>query len=174
MKDKPKIVAITGAESTGKSALAKTLAEYYNTPFIPEYAREYVQNLNRKYTYDDVEIIARKQVEELQNLKKLNHPIIILDTWLVITKIWFKVVFNRYPEWIEDEIMNTEIDLFLVCDTDLPWVADNVRENAGDKRKSLQKMYIEELEKYGFPYRIVKGEGKSRTENAIQFINKLL
>ena len=66
---KPKIVVITGAESTGKSKLAELLADKYNVPFIPEYARMYIENLGRKYEYSDVEIIAKKQIEQLNSLK---------------------------------------------------------------------------------------------------------
>ena len=59
-------VVICGPESTGKTTLARYLANYYNTKWIPEYAREYIGNLDRAYTYQDVEIIAKKQVKQFQ------------------------------------------------------------------------------------------------------------
>ena len=67
MNNKPKIIVITGAESTGKSTLTERLANHFNAPFIPETARQYVEKLNRKYTYSDVENIAKMQIEQFRD-----------------------------------------------------------------------------------------------------------
>lgn len=170
MKTSQKIIVITGAESTGKSVLTDWLANYFQAPFLPEFAREYIENLNRKYTYDDVELIAREQISRLEAIKTKNSDAhyIFIDTWLIITKIWFEVVFNRLPSWLDDQIKNTPIDLFLVCDTDLPWIPDPVRENGGEQREILQKKYIEAIEDYNFNFKIVSGKNQERNSNALQ------
>lgn len=170
---KTKIIAITGAESTGKSTLAKALAQHYNIPFVPEFARSYVEELHRSYTYDDVILIAQKQVEQYNEMVSKQVPLIILDTWLLITKIWLDVVYGKVPDWIDNKIKETRIDAFLVCDTDLPWVADSVRENGGTNREKLQQIYIRELENYQFPYYIIKGNYTERKKAAIEIISKL-
>lgn len=162
---------ITGAESTGKSVLTETLAKHFNVPFIPEIARSYIENLKRKYNYKDVEIIAKQQVSLLNDLSKSNHRFLFVDTWLIIAKIWFEVVFNEVPQWIENEIQNADIDLFLVCDTDLPWVPDLVRENGGKNREILQKKYIQQIEYYNFKYKIISGQDEKRFQNAINSLN---
>ncbi len=172
-KTSPKIIVITGAESTGKSTLTEALAKYFNVPFIPEIARDYVEHLNAKYNYNDVEKIAKRQVEQLNQLKNTNHPFIFVDTWLIITKIWFEVVFKKTPDWFESEIQKNKIDLFLVCDTDLPWIADPVRENGGEQREILQNKYIETIREYNYEYKIVRGEGEKRIENALCYISDL-
>ncbi len=173
LKDRPKIIAITGAESTGKTTLSKALSIHYGVPFEPEFARNYIRDLNRKYTYRDVEIIAKKQLEQYNQHVNSNNPLVILDTWLLITKVWFEVVFKKAPDWIDMAIKKNQVDLFLVCDIDLPWMADEVRENGGENRVRLQKRYIEELEKYQFSYKIVHGTGDIRVQNAISFIDGL-
>lgn len=173
MKNRPNIVAITGAESTGKSTLSEALSKHYGVPFQREYARNYIRDLHRKYTYQDIEIIAQKQLEQYNQLVNRSAALVILDTWLLITKVWFEVVFQRAPGWIEQAIEENKIDLFLVCDIDLPWMADDVRENGGENRVWLQKRYIEEIEKHNFAYRIVNGTGANRTRNAISFIKEL-
>lgn len=170
MNHKPYIVAVTGAESTGKSTLAEALAKHYHTPFIPEFARDYIRSLHGKYTFSDVEFIAKKQVEQYKMLLSEQHQVIILDTWLFITKIWFDVVYGNVPVWLEENIMQFGIDLFLVCDTDLPWEADDVRENGGEKRAKLQQRYINEIEKKMFRYQLVQGSDENRTINAIRLI----
>lgn len=57
-KKEPWRIVVTGSESTGKTALAKFLAEKTNNIWVPEYAREYVEHLNRPYQYEDVMQIA--------------------------------------------------------------------------------------------------------------------
>lgn len=172
MTGHPKIVVITGAESTGKSELTEWLAKKINVPFIPEYARTYIESLDRPYNYTDVEIIAQKQIEQFNNLRISNFPVIIVDTWLIITKIWFEVVFKKVPSWLEQELNNTSIDLFLVCNTDLPWKPDPIRENGGDKRIVLQNKYLSELKKYGFNYKIVSGTNSKRHSNALRILKQ--
>jgi NadR type nicotinamide-nucleotide adenylyltransferase len=173
LKHKPKIVVITGAESTGKSELTKNLAHHFKVPYISEFARQYVENLGRKYNYSDVEKIACEQVKQMDNLKSQNYPFIFADTWLIITKVWFELVFNKTPDWIENKIKKTKIDLFLICDIDLPWIPDSVRENGGEKRIILQELYIKYLKKYNFNYEIISGLGKLRFENALKIVSKM-
>jgi len=173
LKNRPKIIVITGAESTGKSTLTKELASHFKVPFIIETAREYVENLDRKYNFQDVKNIARSQIEALNKYKDSDYPYIFVDTWLIITKIWFEKVFGKTPNWLEKEINQTEIDLFLVCNIDLPWVQDPVRENGGEKRIILHNNYITDLNEFGFNYKIVSGENENRIKNALQHLKLL-
>ncbi len=173
MKTKQKVIIITGAESTGKSVLTRQLATHFGVPFIAEYARNYIENLDRKYNYSDVEHIARAQVEQLEELKQQNHPWIFSDTWLIVTKIWFEEVFNKVPSWIDSEIKNSKIDLFLICDTNLPWIADSVRENGGERRIFLQNRYLKTIEDYGFRYEIISGVNEARFLNALKALKNL-
>jgi nicotinamide riboside kinase len=142
VKTSPKIIVITGAESTGKSTLTEALAKYFKCPYIHEIAREYVEKLERDYNYNDVETIARMQVEQFRKIQNTNDPYIFIDTWLLNTKVWFEEVFAQTPDWLLSEIISIKADLYLVCDIDLPWVYDPVRENGGEKREFLQKKYI--------------------------------
>lgn len=173
LNTKPKIIVITGAESTGKSVLTEQLSNAFNSPYIPEIAREYVGNLNRKYTYQDVEQIARIQIEQLKNAKQQAESFVFVDTWLIIIKVWFEFVYNITPDWLIEEIRSTKIDLFLICDIDLPWIDDPVRENGGENRAILQNLYIKNIVEFGFNYRVVSGSGNQRLTNAIRFIEEL-
>lgn len=164
-------IAITGPESTGKTTLAKQLAELYNGRYIPEFAREYVEKLPHHYTFADVEAIANTQIDQYQSTKSGSEQMFFFDTWLIITKVWFNWVFGWTPEWLEDKIHDCPIDLFLLCRPDLPWEADAVRENGGENRLKLYDQYRNELNLYGFKYVEIGGSGEDRLQSAIDAIN---
>ena len=167
-------IILTGAESTGKSTLAKQLAEYYETVFIPEYARTYVENLGRSYNYEDVVHIAKVQTKiEAAYLYK-SKKYLFIDTGLIVTKVWFQEVYGKYPDWLNNAIVKNLPDFYLICDIDLPWKNDAVRENGTfEQRKYLMNKYIEEIKKFGVHYAIIKGQGDARLKNAINEIEKL-
>lgn len=159
-------VILTGPESTGKSDLSLWLAAEYNVNCIKEYAREYIEKLDRPYNYDDVVNIARMQIKQFNAGSEKTSSMLIADTYLIITKIWFVRVFGRSPSWVDSEIRKTKDDLYLLCKPDIPWVQDDVRENGGEMRKVLFNDYKNELIKANLNYAIVEGEGPVRFENA--------
>jgi NadR type nicotinamide-nucleotide adenylyltransferase len=168
-EDNLKWVVISGPESTGKTELARDLSEKFGTVYVPEYAREYIERLNRPYTYADVEQIAKHQAFEEHHYKsKASNGLLLFDTWFIITKVWFDLVYGKCPEWIIPHIQSTQINLFLVCNTDLPWIPDPVRENGGEKREQLLQRYCSEIRSFGFKYEVINGTGKARVENAIK------
>jgi len=169
-----KRIVLIGPESTGKTELAQFLSKKLDTVFVPEYAREYIENLNRKYTYNDVVHIAETQINLSKRFINQANKVLFYDTYLIITKIWFKVVFNTYPSWIDKELTENPIDLFLLCNTDIEWLPDAVRENGGKMRDKLFEIYKQEIEDYGFKYEIIKGVGEERFQNAQNIITNYL
>lgn len=162
-------IAIIGPESTGKTLLAQSLAKLYGGHFVPEYARSFIANLNRKYTYDDVIAIAKKIIEDWNNNRIQSAPV-FFDTEMIITKVWFEVVFNKVPSEIQHWIDTMQFDAFLLCKDDLPWKPDPVRENGGIMRKVLFHKYQNEIEKTGIPYAIVRGIDMERIKNATKML----
>ena len=166
-------IVVTGPESTGKTTLAKQLAEYYHGQYLPEYAREFIEELSHPYTFEDVETIAKAQIKQFQETQNSPDKVFIFDTWLIITKVWFDWVFGKAPLWIEGQIKNCEMDLFLLCQPDIPWEADRVRENGGENRVKLFMQYRRELIDYGFNFVEISGTGEERLTNAIAAISKV-
>ena len=164
-------IAVTGPESTGKTTLAKQLAESFNGIFIPEYARQYIEKLPHHYQYGDVENIAMEQVRQYFDTINRDQNFFVFDTWLIITKVWFMWVYNTTPVWLDERIRNCPVDLFLLCRPDLPWEADPVRENGGDNRHKLFELYRTELEHYGFDFVEIGGLGEERIANSIQSVS---
>ncbi len=170
-----KKIAILGPECTGKTELSISLATYYNSPFIPEFARKYVENLGRKYTCQDLEIIAQHQIEEFAQFEQSyskKSPYLFLDTELIITKVWFLHVYKYCPSWLEKAIINSSIDFYLLCKPDIPWEEDSVREN-GNLRDFFYDWYKKELILLNAHFAEIGGLGQIRTETAIRHINSL-
>ena len=165
-------IVITGPESTGKTTLSQELAARYHTTWLPEFAREYVQNLNRPYTMDDVLCIAKKQ-SELEEQYAKNSDLFFIDTDLIITKVWLLHVYKTCPAWIDIWLKKAPRSLYLVCEPDLPWVFDPVRENP-ELRNFFMQWYCDEIKSYGFPYKFVSGVGEKRTKNAIKQLEPFL
>jgi len=186
MKPIQKIVVL-GPESTGKSTLCSALAAHYQTIWTPEYARAFLSKNGTKYTYDDLLTIAKGQIQkEEEALASLNKNTVdqptpkisnklILDTDMYVMKVWCEYVFNNCHHYILEQINQRSYDLYLLCDIDLPWTADEMREypDAGP-RIELFTIYRELLINQNTPWGIVSGTGKERTENAIQLIDQHL
>ena len=168
-----KRVAVIGPESTGKSTLCEQLSHHFHSPWVPEYARKYIERLERPYTYEDVEQIAMYQVEELSIGAIPGKPFIFYDTELIITKVWFLHHYKKMPSWLDEAIKGCDIAHYLLCYPDLPWEYDPLRENP-EIREELFEWYRREVEALGIPYTIVRGDGTARTEQAIEALNQIM
>jgi len=167
-------IAILGPESTGKTMLAKQLADYFEAPWIPEYAREYVEKLSNPYTYEDICTIARKQIEQEEEIEnqESKDQYIFFDTELIITKVWFSFRFGQVPDFVTEQLHAGFFDLYLLCLPDLPWEPDPVREH-GEDRDFFFNWYKKEIEQTGKPYVIVSGIGNQRFQNALTGLKTL-
>ena len=166
-------IAITGPESTGKSTLAEKLAHHYKTDFIPEYSRTYLENFAGQYTEDDVVEIAKGQYNLILEEEKKSSKILIADTEIVVCKIWVEYVFKHSNKVIDEILKQQNFDLYLLCDIDLPWVYDPLRENPNlEEREELFEIYKSTLEQMKVPFEIVSGDDEVRVNNAIKIIEK--
>src|SRR6185312_339760 len=186
-----KKIVVIGPESTGKSTLCEKLAEHYNTLWVPEYAREYLEKNGTEYSYDDLLIIAKGQIkleedisyqlsitsrEQSTKLAADTSPLIphhlFIDTDMYVMKVWAEFVFNKSHNWILNQIASRKYDLYLLCDVDLPWVEDVLREYPDDKiRKKLFLFYKELMVNQSTPWHIISGNYEERLDKAIKFID---
>ena len=167
-----KIVA-TGPESTGKSTLCEQLAKKYNTNWVPEYAREYLLKLGRPYTYDDLLVIARGQLEQEDRITaSAKSPLVFIDTDMYVMKVWCEYVFGKCHSFILNEIVKRKYDVYLLCNTDLPWVADELREYPDlESRERLYHMYKDLMINQSTPWFDISGNYEERLEKAISIVN---
>jgi NadR type nicotinamide-nucleotide adenylyltransferase len=165
-------IAVVGPESTGKTVLCEQLALHYHTIWVPEYARHYFESKSIDgHTRDDLNIIYESQIRlEREAIKKANK-FLFCDTNLISGKVWSDVVFNKAADFISEHISHIDHDLHLLCDIDIPWVADEQRRNQHD-RKEIMQMHIDELKKLGLSFEVINGIGETRLKNAIAAISK--
>ncbi|MEO7835181.1 MAG: ATP-binding protein [Ginsengibacter sp.] len=177
MKKIKKIVVI-GPESTGKSTLCEKLATHYHSLWVPEYAREYLEKNGAEYNYEDLLTIAKGQIglEEKMSMEQstFDHlqPMLFIDTDLYVMKVWSEYVFNRCNNWILNKIAERKYDLYLVCNTDLPWVEDSLREYPDEKiREKIFHFYKDLMVNQSTPWCIISGNYDERFEKAVKFID---
>ena len=165
-----KKIAIVGPESTGKSTLAKDLAAHYQTEWVPEFAREYLDQIKRPYKFEDLSEIAKGQLNLEQKKAKNANDLLFCDTNLIVIKVWSEFKYGKCEPQIIEQIQASDYDLHLLTDIDFPWTPDPLREHP-DKRQELFDIYVKELEGFGFDYEIISGHGNARLDNAISAIN---
>ena len=171
-------VVLYGPESTGKTTLAKALAEHYQTPWVPEFARPYLQQkweLNQSVcTLEDLPIIAQGQLEAENAAMPEANRLIICDTNILVTKVWSETHFDGYCAPALNAILaNTQYDLYLLTSIDVPWEKDDLRDRPND-REDMFTYFKKQLEDFNFPYLVLEGNPKSRLEKAVAAIDQLL
>ena len=165
-----KRIAVTGPESTGKSWLAANLADEFSEPWVPEFARAYLGKLEQ--TLRIIMIFLKlpggssAQKKHWQRLQKNGFSVILISWYL---RIWCLVKFGRSHAWIDQMADEHIYSHYLLCNTDLPWESDPLREHP-HLRQELFDMYKSELEKRELPYTIVSGMGYERLKMAIDGI----
>ena len=175
--NKLKKIVILGPESTGKSTLCDALSKHYQTIWCEEYAREYLSKNGTAYTYENLLTIAEGQIANEEDATKKatqeNKSHLIIDTDMYVMKVWCEYVFNNCHPYILDQISKRQYDAYLLCDIDLPWTAEEMREYPDEQpRKELFALYKELLMNQNTPWGIVSGTGEARTKNAIDLINE--
>lgn len=166
-------IAITGPESTGKSSLSKALAEHFNTIWVPEYARDFVDETGGEYKYEDIEFIARKQAQLEEEAMAKTNKILFCDTDALVTKVWSEFVFNKCSPWIEERYNQNTYQLYLLCDVDIEWQYDPLREHPNE-RQELFDIYHKHLSASNFNFAVVSGQNSERVSNAIQLVESFL
>lgn len=171
-----KRIAIIGPESTGKSTLAAALAEHFDIPWVPEYARSYLENLNRPYREDDLLAIAKGQMEAEDRLATeapYPPPFVACDTELTVIKIWSEVKYGRVHPWILEELHQRKYDHYLLTHIDLPWIPDPQREHP-HMREALMERYLQECKERNLPYTLIEGQALERLNKAVNTLEGLI
>jgi NadR type nicotinamide-nucleotide adenylyltransferase len=165
-----KRIAITGPESTGKSWLAEQLAAHFHTLWVPEYSREYLQKLGRTYGFPDIVSIARGQLEREEKAAQRVNRYLFCDTDPLVTKVWSEFKYGKCDPWIAEKVTTHRYHLYLLCNIDLPWQDDPLREHP-ENRKELFNLYHNTLAAMNADFAIISGYAEDRLKNAINAVS---
>ncbi|KJD35246.1 nicotinate-nucleotide adenylyltransferase [Tamlana sedimentorum] len=171
-------VVLFGPESTGKTTLSRQLARHYNSIWVPEYAREYLQNKwnNERKTCeaDDLLPIAYGQMELENELAKKTNSVLICDTDLLETKVYSDAYYvGSCDPILEKYALQNTYNLYFLTYIDTPWEGDDLRDKP-ERREKMFKAFQDALIKYNRPYVLLKGSKTERLEIAVKHINKIL
>lgn len=172
-----KKIVIIGPESTGKSSLCELLAQHYQSAWCPEFAREYLLTNGKNYSYDDLLHIAKGQLALEDEVVATAHHAkpLFIDTDMYVLKVWCEFVFGSCHRFILDQIVKRKYDLYLLCNTDLPWTEDELREYPDPGvRQKLYAMYEDILINQPVPWAEISGDHDARLSRAITAVDSLL
>jgi len=177
----PLVITIVGAESSGKTILAKQLAEALSCQWLPEYAREYLEKLDRPYEFEDLEKIAKGQwapnplkgasidfqvfrpmlsnkremslSDLVTRLKTLEKEVIIVDSGMLTIKMWVRIKYNKTIPFVEEKMGQDPTSLYLLCRPRLEWESDRLREAPSlVDRVWIYNQYLKELVDHNVPF----------------------
>jgi NadR type nicotinamide-nucleotide adenylyltransferase len=154
VNNQTKKIIITGPESSGKTTLARQLAESLGAPWVPEYARHYFEAGPQTYQASDILRIAELQFLQQTARYQQGPDFLICDTGFLVLKIWLAVKFGQTNEWLDQQFLQDPVDLYLLCQPNIPWEDDPLRENPTD-RDQLFELYLSTLKEQQQPYQII-------------------
>ncbi|MDB4134688.1 ATP-binding protein [Flavobacteriaceae bacterium] len=171
-------VVLFGPESTGKTTLSRQLARHYNSVWVREFARQYLQNKwnNERKTCEPSDLIpiARGQIKLENELASKANKVLICDTDLLETKVYSEAYYiGSCDPKLEKYAIENSYDLYLLTYIDIPWEADDLRDKP-KQRAEMFNAFESELKKYNKPYVILKGDKETRLNEAINLIDKLI
>ncbi len=166
-------IAIIGPESTGKTELAQRLAEYYQCNWVPEYSREYLNNLSHPYEKSDLLEIAKGQLQLLEEYAAKGGDYLFADTDMHVMKVWSDYKYHETDPWILEELEKQDYDLYILTYHDIPYEEDPLRENP-EERAYFFDIYQNLLVNSGRPFLVVTGDRQARLRKAVAAIKTLL
>ncbi|MCL6267520.1 DUF4301 family protein [Flagellimonas myxillae] len=171
-------VVLFGPESTGKTTLSQQLARQYNTVWVPEYAREYLQNKwnNERKTCEPKDLlpIAEGQIRLENDLTQKATDVLICDTDLLETKVYSEAYYLGHCDpLLEKYALENTYDLYFLTYIDTPWEPDDLRDKPNERQRMFDYFH-DTLKKYDRNFVILKGDKATRLATAVKQIDKLL
>ena len=171
-------IVLFGPESTGKTTLSIQLAKHYNTVWVQEYARPYLQKVwnqeRRTCQQKDILPIAFGQIALENRLAKRADKVLICDTDLLETKVYSSAYYGGFVDPIlEKAATENTYNLYLLTYIDTPWAADDLRDRP-EQRLEMFEAFQKALDQHHRPYLLLKGDKESRLKKAVEAIDAIL
>jgi nicotinamide riboside kinase len=174
----PLVVALLGAESTGKTTLSEELgavlaAEGRRVAVVPEYLREFCHQHGRTPRPDEQQGIAREQTRRIATAAS-RHDIVVADTTALMIAVYSEHVFGDTSLYAEAEASHAQCDLTMITALDLPWRPDGLQRDGPQVRTPVDALVRAALARTGQPYSVIFGSGASRMQSALACVQRAL
>jgi nicotinamide riboside kinase len=168
------IIALLGAESTGKSALAHALAQHLQSVgtdavAVDEYLREWCEQHQRTPHIHEQEHIAATQTQRIA-AAAAQHRVVVADTTAVMTAVYSDYVFADTSLYAHALAAQQRIDITLLTGLDMPWQADGIQRDGAHARGPVDALLRRHLSEAQIAYQVVYGLGEQRLQNAMHCI----
>lgn len=174
----PKRIAVFGTESTGKTWLAQRLAACFDAPWSGEFAREFWDTHGGVITDADLDAIARGQIANEEGAASGARDVVFCDTELITCTLWNDLLFpGKCPAWVREEAERRArgFALYLLCDADVPFVADPQRCFPDlTSRETARATWRAALASRKLPFVEIRGDWAAREHSAIVATKKIL
>ena len=179
-------IAIIGAECSGKTSLAQSLADAfskeYPSAYVPEYLRLFVDQENRIPRPDEQVGIAQKQQSLERTLandliKQHSNPEFVLlfcDTTPLMTCIYSEVVFGVMDPELFRMAQAHDYDLTIFTQADFPWQEDGLQRDGPVAQTKVHFRVKARLEELKIPYESAFGHPEERLKKARDNVRALL
>jgi nicotinamide riboside kinase len=164
------VVTLLGAESTGKSTLARQLAERLaadgvRAALVPEVLREFCDQAGRTPLVHEQAGIAAEQTRRIAAAAQ-DHDVVVADTSALMIAVYSEIVFGDRGLYAQARADHARADLTLLTALDLPWQADGLMRDGPHVREPVDTLVRGALGAAGLPFSIVAGQGTQRLDNA--------
>ncbi len=164
-------VAILGAESSGKSTLAAALAAHYDTLWVPEYLREFVETENRVPREEDQVGIARTQLANEDTAAALASRFLFCDTTPMMTALYSRWYWGRVDAQLALLERHHDYAYTIVTAPDSPWEADGLQRESEAVRQTIHEQVLQMLGERAIPYLLVTGSLPQRVQQTASYID---
>ncbi len=169
-------IAIFGPESTGKTTLATQLAEYYKTVWVPEFARDYLQEKLDSgrgiCDINDMLPIAYGQTKLENESSLIANKYLFCDTNLLVTKVFSELYYNFCDSLLDKAARAHQYDLFFLTAIDVPWEDDGLRDSP-EGRETVFEVFKQSLIANKKPFIILAGDKETRLNKAVTIVEGL-
>lgn len=169
-------VAVLGAESTGKTTLCRDLAAHFDSLWVSEYMRTYLQakwdDEQLTCTWDDLLPIAQGQIALENKLAKQvtqtsnENRYLFCDTSLFELMVYSHWYYGNCPTALEQAALAHHYDLILLTEVDIPWVADDLRDSPY-QRDEISAYFASQLDRHQKPFVRIGGDRQKRVRQVI-------
>ena len=170
------VIALLGAESTGKTTLALDLCKALKVPdqrvvVINEYLREFCEREGRTPHAHEQHHIADEQTRRIEAATN-DHDLVIADTTALMIAVYSDLIFGDTLLYASAQVAHAQCDLTLLTALDLAWQADGLQRDGPHVQEPVDTLVRRALDRAGLGYSVIAGTGTARLQGALACVQR--